>query len=168
MPDVGWGGVSGAENVGTAQGGDVEEESPRKGVCRGGDVEGLREQSPGGEGVRMVEGPGKGKSGGGGSEWGAHRGKGGHGGGGSEGRGQGALQRGAFWLSCSWELKLCRAVPKPTLSPCHSSPAVLKSDMGCAWVEGKHAGLHCVLGALCSHPHKGHNGAKLLTWICVL
>lgn len=58
MPDVGWGGdmgwegcggVSGAENVGTAQGGDVEEESPRKGVCRGGDVEGLREQSPGGD-----------------------------------------------------------------------------------------------------------------------
>lgn len=60
----------------------MEEESPRKGVCRGGDVEGLREQSPGGEGVRMVEGPGKGKSRGGGSEKGAHRGKGGHGGGG--------------------------------------------------------------------------------------
>lgn len=91
--------VFGAENVGTAQGGDAEEESPRREVCRGGDVERLREPSPGehsrgrprGEDAGMVEGPGRGKSGGGRSEWGAHRGewKGGHGGGGgSDGRGQ--------------------------------------------------------------------------------
>lgn len=86
--------VFGAENVGTAQGGDAEEESPRKGVCRGGDVEGPREPSPGehsrgrprGEDAGMVEGPGRGKPGGGRSEWGAHRGewKGGHGGGGAQ------------------------------------------------------------------------------------
>lgn len=140
--------VFGAENVGTAQGGDAEEESPRKGVCRGGDVEGPREPSPGehsrgrprGEDAGMVEGPGRGKSGGGRSEWGAHRGewKGGHGGGGLrwKGTGQGAPQRGAIWLSCSSELTLCRAIPKPTLSLCHCSPAILKSDTGGACIGG--------------------------------
>lgn len=60
----GHGGVSGAENVGMAQG-DVEEESPRKGVCRGGDVEGLREQSLGG--TQQGEAQGRGCEDGGGA-----------------------------------------------------------------------------------------------------
>lgn len=48
--------------------GGAKRAEPRGGHSRG---------RPRGEGVRMVEGPGKGKSGGGGSEKGAHRGKGG-------------------------------------------------------------------------------------------
>lgn len=69
-----------------------------------------------------TEGSGREGMGGGGLRW--------------KGTGQGAPQRGAIWLSCSSELTLCRAIPKPTLSLCHCSPAILKSDTGGACVGG--------------------------------